>query len=374
MKGLLTAILYVSPAVFLLFIILILFENIFEISLPFAASGQSTLHPILTHPLTFEPQLVSQSNSINSTQTANNASNATNTTENNTVTMEEPKDIFGITKIYPTKAGAREWFLNMSYPKNSSNFFITGNLNLSYISDGSWRINASHVRMVVNTSDSQENWKDVEITGYVRLSYLNTHQTDLFSNGTDSGISNGLSASEDDETDDLVFISRSGRHSSEVPCEGTAYNAGLHTDGSVGWKKEIWHTGGYTEERARQKLAESYLNKWIGLKVVVYNIMTANGTSAVKLETYTDNSNTNNWTKVSEIIDSGGWYTKSDNTEFFSAGCGRARDYVIADGGPNVIFRTDNILLDFKDLSIREIQPLPQLPVNSNFTSLLNLE
>jgi hypothetical protein len=372
-KGLLTAILYVSPVVSLLFIMLILFENSFEIFLPFSATGQSTLPPILTRPLTFEPQLVSQSNSINSTQTDNNATNANNTSENNTVTMEEPNDIFGITKIYPTN-GAREWFLNMSNPKNSSNFSITDNLNLSKLSDGSWRINASHVRMVVNTSGGQENWKNVEITGYVRLSQLNIPQTDFFGNVTDSGIANGLSAPEDDEIDDLVFISRSGRHSSEVPCEGTAYNAGLHTDGSIGWKKEIWHTGGYTEERARQKLAESYLNKWIGLKVVVYNIMTDNGTSAVKLETYIDNSNSNNWTKVSEIMDSGGWYSKSDDTEFFSAGCGRARDYVIADGGPNVIFRTDNILLDFKDLSIREIQPPTQLAVNANLTSVLKLE
>ncbi|MGH9984036.1 MAG: hypothetical protein ACRD8W_08775 [Nitrososphaeraceae archaeon] len=25
----------------------------------------------------------------------------------------------------------------------------------------------------------------------------------------------------------------------DAPCEGTAYNGVLHTDGSVGWKKEI---------------------------------------------------------------------------------------------------------------------------------------
>ena len=346
MKGLSATILYALPITSLpLFVILLLYS-------PFAVIGQSDMPPI-----------------FNSTQTANNATN--NTTENNTagIELEEAAedDIFGISKIYPTKVGAREWFLNMSDPKNSSNFFITDNLNLTKLSDGSWRINASHVRMVVNTSEGQEKWKNVEITGYVRLSQLtneNVSDTDDSSNGV----------ADEDEIDDLVFISRSGRHSSEVPCEGTAYNAGIHTDGSLGWKKEIWHTGGYTEERARQKIAESYLNKWIGLKAVVYNLMKNNETGGVKLETYIDGSNVNNWTKVSDIIDSGGWYTKSNNSEFFSAGCGRARDHVIIDGGPNVIFRTDNVVLDFKNLSVREIQPPPQLLAIANSNSVLKLE
>jgi hypothetical protein len=112
----------------------------------------------------------------------------------------------------------------------------------------------------------------------------------------------------------------------------------------------------------------------VGLKVVVYNIMGDNETSGVKLEMYVDNSNINNWTKISDMIDSGGWYSKSNNTEFLSAGCGRARDYVIIDGGPNVIFRTDNILLDFKNLSVREIQPPPQSFENANTNTVFKLE
>ena len=367
MKGLSADVLYGLPvACLLLFIILILFEILFETNSPFTVNGQSPMPAILTDPRRSESQLVSLSNTINS---SNIATSSTITNENNTEGIKITEDdTFGITKIYPTKVGGREWFLNMSDPKNSSNFFITGNLNLSNLSDGSWRINASHVRMIVNTSEGQEKWKNVEMTGYVRLSHLAN------SNASDSAISNILSASGEDEIDDLVFISRSGRHSSEVPCEGTAYNAGLHTDGSTGWKKEIWHTDGYTEERARHKLAESYLNKWVGLKAVVYNIIRDNETSGVKLEMYIDGSNINNWTKVSDIIDSGGWYSKSNNTEFFSADCGRARDYVIIDGRPDVIFRTDNTLLDFKNLSVREIQPPPQLFANANLSSVFKLE
>ena len=166
--------------------------------------------------------------------------------------IEPQLDEFGITKIYPTRDGGREWFINMSYPKDSPNFSITDNANLTKVSDGAWRINSSHVRMVVNTSDDQSEWMNTEMTGLVRLSLpLNDSQSNL-ARGTPNSSSDipiSLDSPENEESDDLVFISRSGRHSSDVPCEGTAYNGDLHVDGSVGWKKEIWHTGGYTGTR-----------------------------------------------------------------------------------------------------------------------------
>ena len=39
----------------------------------------------------------------------------------------EGLDKFGIKKIYPTKPGGREWFVNTSNPKNDSLFSITFN-------------------------------------------------------------------------------------------------------------------------------------------------------------------------------------------------------------------------------------------------------
>ena len=73
-------------------------------------------------------------------------------------------------------------------------------------------------------------------------------------NVSDTDNSNGLSASGEDEIDDLVFISRSGRHSSEVYRAKALLTLGdsIPMDLLVG-KKEIWHTGGYTEERATHK-------------------------------------------------------------------------------------------------------------------------
>ena len=356
MERLPTIILYISPIIAVLSIIFLLHtEILLEMSLSFATTTNQS--------------------APSSTQSLLNSPNTT--VAANTSAMENATDIFGITKIYPTKEGAREWFLNMSHPTNSSNFSITDNVNLSKVSDSSWRINTTHVRMIVNTSDNQENWNNTEITGYVRLSFPNSSQVSLNRTTTDSEISNQSSISDDEsegvEIDDLVFISRSGRHSSDVPCDGTGYIGGLHTDGSVGWKKEIWHTGGYTDERARNTIADSFLNTWIGWKIVVYTIEIDNETRGVKLESYIDESNTNNWTKVTEFIDGGGWYANTNDDEFFAAGCDKARDHILTDARPNIIFRTDNLVLDFKNLSVREIQP-PPFDANANWTRILKLD
>jgi hypothetical protein len=75
------------------------------------------------------------------------------------------------------------------------------------------------------------------------------------------------------------------------------------------------------------------------------------------LESYLDDHSNNSWRKVTEIIDNGGWYSRSTDEEFFGADCGRARDHVLIEGGPFVIFRTDNLILDFRNLSVREINP-----------------
>ena len=131
-------------------------------------------------------------------------------------------------------------------------------------------------------------------------------------------------------------------------------HGGLYIDGSVGCKKEIWQVGGYTDARDKAKVTDSILVRWIGWKVVMYNI---NDDTAVKMESYLDDKNNNNWRKVTDLIDDGGWYAITPDNIFYSANCGRAKDYIITNGGPIVTFRSDNMIWDFKDLSVREIQP-----------------
>ena len=250
---------------------------------------------------------------------------------------------FAIKEIYPTKQGGRQWYINMKNPKDDPIFTIVSNIPITMSDDGSWFIANSAIRMSVITPPGGEPWKNVEMTGYVKIDSTRTTRSFFGSNNN-----------EDSGTPDIDWRARGGRHNSDVPCEGTALNGGLYVDGTVGWKKEIWHTGGYTDARGVQKPTNSILDRWVGWKVVMYNV---NNNKAVKMESYLDDKNDNNWRKVTDIVDSGGWYAKSSDKVFYSANCGRPKDYIITNAGPIATFRADNVAMNFKDLSIREIQP-----------------
>ena len=85
---------------------------------------------------------------------------------------------------------------------------------------------------------------------------------------------------------------------------------------------------------------------------MIYNI---NNDTAVKMESYIDENANNNWRKVNEVVDNGGWAANSLDRVFYSVDCNRSKDYVITNSGPIVTFRSDNIIWQFKDLSVREI-------------------
>jgi hypothetical protein len=245
-------------------------------------------------------------------------------------------DKFGIKEIYPTKPGGREWFINMDNPKNDSKAPIESNQNITRESDGSWRISSQQVRMHVITPPGAQPWKNVEVTGYAKVDSIIPHNDNKNINYTD-----------------LAWLARSGIHTDDVPCDGTALIGGIHDDGTVGWKKEIWFTGGYTTELDTTKATNSILGRWIGWKVVMYNII---NDSAVKMESYLDDKNNNHWVKVTDIIDDGGWYADSSDSVFYGANCGKPKDYIITNSGPIVTFRSDNLIWNFKNLSVREIQ------------------
>jgi hypothetical protein len=51
------------------------------------------------------------------------------------------------------------------------------------------------------------------------------------------------------------------------------------------------------------------------------------------METYLDKQKTNNWTKVTDLIDNGGWYAASTDKEFYSAGYNKPKDYIVTNPG-----------------------------------------
>ena len=244
---------------------------------------------------------------------------------------------FKVKEIYPTKQNGREWFINLEDP--TADGIFDPQSKLTQQPDGSWQIKGrggsgkyeDQVRMNVNTPKGEQQWKNVEITGYTKV------------------------ISAESSKDRLDWYARGARHSSGVPCEGTSLKGNIRVNGEVFWQKEIWHTGGYTNEKARAVATDnSLLDRWIGWKVVIYNI---NNDKAVKMESYIDDKNNNNWKKVTELIDKGGWYADTSDKVFYSANCGRPKDYIITNSGPIVTFRSDNMIWNFIDLSVREIQP-----------------
>jgi hypothetical protein len=246
-------------------------------------------------------------------------------------------DKFGTREIYPTKEDGREWYVNMKNPVDDENFSITFGPNITRQEDGSWRISAPVVRMNVKTIEGETNWKNVEMTGYAKI-----HS--VIQNSSNKVIEN-----------DLTWYARGGKHNQEIPCEATAYMGGLYDTGKVGWKKELWFVGGYTDERHANKVTTPLIDRWIGWKIVMYNI---NDNNEVKLESYLDNTNSNYWIKVTDLVDDGGWYAKMPDSDFFGAECSKDKDFIITNSGSTATFRSDNMIWDFKNLSVREIEPL----------------
>ena len=79
--------------------------------------------------------------------------------------------------------------------------------------------------------------------------------------------------------------------------------------GPVEWKKEILFREGYTDGRDKAKVVvDPIIGRWIGWKVVMYN---TNNNSAVKMESYIDNKDTNYWVQVTNLTDNGGWSAKA---------------------------------------------------------------
>jgi hypothetical protein len=239
-------------------------------------------------------------------------------------------DKFGVREIYPTAPEGREWYVDMSDPTKDPALVISSATGtpITKNADGTWRDDAitgsdtEGVRMEVTTPSGEALWKNVEITGYVRL--VKGASPDRFS-----------------------WYGRSGVHSDNDPCDGTAYHMQLGYDGSAWYQKEIWHTGGYTPERRGQLagVVPQVLGVWVGFKAMIYNV---DGDAHVANEIWVDPAATNAWTKVNGIVDTGGWVGSQQ-------GCKRAKDAILNWARPIATFRADNALFDFKSLSIREI-------------------
>jgi hypothetical protein len=135
----------------------------------------------------------------------------------------------------------------------------------------------------------------------------------------------------------------------------------LDANGDAYFKKKLFHHGGYTDRTAMERNVVAALNdRWVGIKLVVYDL---DGGDNVKLELWVDDGDEqNNWKKVTEYVDDGNWDTNHKD-------CDRSSDDII-ENGTRGGFRVDDSDFDFKDLSIREINPAQKAAVNNDLKYL----
>ena len=253
-------------------------------------------------------------------------------------------DKFGIRKLYATKSGGQEWYIYMPNPKSDPRFNPQSTITKN--ADGSWKITSTKVRLNVYTSTGYDqskittynqkllqskgymqaanDWRNVEMTGYVKV---NARSTD----------------------DNYAWYNRGGRHTDSVPCEGTGYKGGLYYSGKTRFAKEQWHVS-YVFSPT-DPATSSLVGKWIGFKFVVYNFV-LNGKTVVKTQNWLNvNNDKITWVRVDQNIDAGGWGTAGTR-------CSGSADQIMTWGGPIATFRWDSATnTDFKNLSVREIQP-----------------
>jgi hypothetical protein len=257
--------------------------------------------------------------------------------------------------IYPTKLHGDEWFMDPVTLTKDERF--DPNANLSRHGDGSWSVDSKgQTRLNVWTKGSgnfrqnegidtynhsvietrgywykPSDWRNVEMTGYFKLKeYVE---------------------------DEFSMFSRSISHSKNPSgCGGSDYKLQLHFDGSVSVEKEEWHVH-YTDQPEKLPLEPDHenielgnlTNRWIGLKMIIYNNQ-KNGMTYPTMEMWIDQTNNGTWKKVHEYIDRGNWGSTMNR-------CGGAPDQLITWGSPVATFRWDKTAnVDFNNLSIREIE------------------
>lgn len=90
------------------------------------------------------------------------------------------------------------------------------------------------------------------------------------------------------------------------------------------------------------------IGNFLSLQTGVYGSVSISRNKTVRMLSYIDDKNNNQWRSVTDFTDSGKWFSSSPDNIFHSAHCGYPKDYVITKSGPVASFRSDGV---------REIQP-----------------
>jgi hypothetical protein len=235
-------------------------------------------------------------------------------------------DRFGIDELYTTADDGPVWFLNNEEPEDDENFLLTSAEDIEldeedsevFALDAETGTERHGVRIHADSPDDE--WKNVEMTGYFKL---------------------------EEGNDQFTLVARQGpSYNDDGGCGAYGYYGMLSSEGEAYFKKKLFHHGGYSDRTAEEEnVVDDLDDRWVGIKLAVYDL----DDDDVKLELWVDDGDEeNNWEKATEYVDDGDW-------EVSGSDCDRDEDDIIEDGTRGG-FRVDDSEFEFKYLSIREIE------------------
>ncbi len=279
--------------------------------------------------------------------------------------------------VYPLAPGGREWYLPDNANRNADREFVPETKDITVVQTGSPTVyhtvgygSNNQIRLNVHSPAGKAWWRNVEMTAYYRVtgvSGANYPQVDFEIRGerhtsssvTKSSINDGIAPPAGTALWKW-WNSVAGTDSVVGPALGTAYHGIFYIShaSDPAWaqvSKEISHPNGYTPaQRVQTTKLMPPVGQWFGAKFVARNDAATN--SRVKVELWFDANAAGTWTKVKEYIDQGGWSASNlDGTG--AASYSIAPDQIITWAGPYARFRADNVAFDFKQWSVREIDP-----------------
>lgn len=260
----------------------------------------------------------------------------------------------GVKMIYPTLMGGETWFFNHTNPDDDQ--FDRNGAKITRNADGSWHIKPGTTRMYTFTKNAGL-LSDVVRASLPTYDYSKLSQIGYFYKPTDwknVEITIYVNVSSYKNRNELSLVSRSVLHDTDAHdgCGGSSYHNNIQfTNGTFRYKKEMWHGNGNVTTYDIKPFSGigigSTMNKWIGFKGIIYNLPDG----SVKLESYVDKNNNNNWQKATELIDKGDWGNDMTHCNANTQGA------VITWGSPMIIFKSTGVTYDFKKLSVRTIVP-----------------